>query len=523
MTRAQDIKNGPVAELNIPLKTSFPRKRESSLFQHFWIPAFAGMTYLYRSATSPNSLFRGVIVGVACLLMASPAPALPPLEMLYCGNVTDNDGRPFRSGQFLFRIVDETGTLYWTSSSVTPSFSSNGDFCITLGRDTERLTASIFSGDEPLFLEISFRGGGYSTFETFSPSTPLVYAPFAAASANADSDSETTSGSSDSMVITGEEGITVEKGDVTLTEGDLIVSVGDIEATTGTVSASEFSAITAYLSGNLTVDTSTLAVDSANDRVGIGTASPQTGLDISKDVRITPTTSTGSGVLIDGASVTSGVVFDIDAQASLTTGGSALRIKYDSSKFGSSNNVIVVRDVAGSGSNVFTLDGAGNLTAAGNLTLTDGSVSESKLGTSAVTTNKIIDSGITTGKIANSAVTSAKITDGTIATADLADNAITSTKIENLSVSNAKLAQLSVGTSKIQDDAITTAKIADGTITSDDILDGTIVNADISTTAVIATSKLSGAVTSIASHGLGTLATASAVGSAEITDASIAT
>ncbi|HBH97828.1 MAG TPA: hypothetical protein DDX89_08645, partial [Candidatus Omnitrophica bacterium] len=44
-----------------------------------------------------------------------------------------------------------------------------------------------------------------------------------------------------------------------------------------------------------------------------------------------------------------------------------------------------------------------------------------------------------------------------------------------------------------------------------EIADNTITNDDIKTTAAIATSKLSGAVTSIASHGLGSLATASAV------------
>ena len=49
--------------------------------------------------------------------------------------------------------------------------------------------------------------------------------------------------------------------------------------------------------------------------------------------------------------------------------------------------------------------------------------------------------------------------------------------------------------------------IADDSIESADIKAGTIVNSDINASAAIATSKVSGAVTSIASHGLGTSAT----------------
>jgi hypothetical protein len=59
-------------------------------------------------------------------------------------------------------------------------------------------------------------------------------------------------------------------------------------------------------------------------------------------------------------------------------------------------------------------------------------------------------------------------------------------------------------------------------VTSAEITDATIVNADISASAAIATSKLSGAVTSIAGHGLGSLATLSSVTAAEIGDGTIA-
>jgi hypothetical protein len=70
--------------------------------------------------------------------------------------------------------------------------------------------------------------------------------------------------------------------------------------------------------------------------------------------------------------------------------------------------------------------------------------------------------------------------------------------------------------------AVGSTEITDGAVTSTDIADGTIANADISGTAAIATSKLSGAVTSITGHGLGALATLSAVTGSELADGSVA-
>jgi hypothetical protein len=59
-----------------------------------------------------------------------------------------------------------------------------------------------------------------------------------------------------------------------------------------------------------------------------------------------------------------------------------------------------------------------------------------------------------------------------------------------------------VPATSIADNTVTSAKIVDGAVASTDIADGTIVNGDINGSAAIATSKLSGAVSSIASHGL---------------------
>ena len=79
-------------------------------------------------------------------------------------------------------------------------------------------------------------------------------------------------------------------------------------------------------------------------------------------------------------------------------------------------------------------------------------------------------------------VTSAKIANGTIGTNDIALTAIDATLLSNGAVQTAKINDLAVTTGKIADDAVTSAKIDDGTI----------VNANISSSAAIATSKISG-------------------------------
>ena len=71
--------------------------------------------------------------------------------------------------------------------------------------------------------------------------------------------------------------------------GDHLEKIGDTITLDGTGNMS--------LAGDLTVDTSTLKVDSTNNRVGVGTASPGVNLDVSgtsADVRVAPSTTTNS-------------------------------------------------------------------------------------------------------------------------------------------------------------------------------------------------------------------------------------
>jgi hypothetical protein len=62
----------------------------------------------------------------------------------------------------------------------------------------------------------------------------------------------------------------------------------------------------ATITGDLTVDTSTLKVDSANNRVGIVNASPTTALDVVGTITATASTATGYNLVYDTASITTG-------------------------------------------------------------------------------------------------------------------------------------------------------------------------------------------------------------------------
>jgi len=64
----------------------------------------------------------------------------------------------------------------------------------------------------------------------------------------------------------------------------------------------------ATITGDLTVDTSTLKVDSANNRVGIVNASPTTALDVVGTITATASTATGYNLVYDTASITTGRV-----------------------------------------------------------------------------------------------------------------------------------------------------------------------------------------------------------------------
>lgn len=72
-----------------------------------------------------------------------------------------------------------------------------------------------------------------------------------------------------------------------ITSGTLQVARGGTGTTTSTGTGSVVLSIAPTFSGNVTVDTNTLFVDSVNDRVGIGTITPLHKLDVAGDIRFT--------------------------------------------------------------------------------------------------------------------------------------------------------------------------------------------------------------------------------------------
>jgi len=166
--------------------------------------------------------------------------------------------------------------------------------------------------------------------------------------------------------------------------------------------------------------------------------------------------------------------------------------------------------------------------------MSDDSVGTNEIGGLSVTTGKIADGAVTTAKLGDDSVTSAKIVAGTIVNSDInsaaaidwtklaVSSTVSSTELGYVdgvtssiqtqlngkqatvaNVSDVEIGYLDGVTSSIQTQLDAKAPLASptftgtvtlpsGTVTSTMILDGTIVDGDISSSAAIATSKISG-------------------------------
>ena len=160
---------------------------------------------------------------------------------------------------------------------------------------------------------------------------------------------------------------TVNTAGTGYTKGDLVVNDLDAVTISGTLSTAAQTNITSVgtlsslaVSGNLTVDTNTLFVDAANNRVGVGTSSPASLLHIynSSSAEIKLETTAGSALL---RAISDTLVYRGDSHIFQSEGGTE-RLRIDSSGnvgIGSSSpsdKLVVIGDVASTGALKITGD-----------------------------------------------------------------------------------------------------------------------------------------------------------------------
>jgi hypothetical protein len=119
---------------------------------------------------------------------------------------------------------------------------------------------------------------------------------------------------------------------------------------------------------------------------------------------------------------------------------------------------------------------------------------------------------IASESIVDTNVTNAKFVNNTISTAKLATNSVGTTELAATTVGTTNIGTGEVGTNQLD----TTLDLSGRTVTY-----RSIVNADISASAAIATSKLTGALTSITSNGLATSATTNTLNATNITSGTL--
>lgn len=118
--------------------------------------------------------------------------------------------------------------------------------------------------------------------------------------------------------------------------------------------------------------------------------------------------------------------------------------------------------------------------------LADNAVDTAAIVNLAVTEAKLADGAVATAKLGDLAVTDAKIAAATITYGklDLADGSVPGTKITDDSITNAQIGPAAVETSELADAAVTTEKLADGATTTAKLADTGVTTAKIAPSAV---------------------------------------
>ena len=248
------------------------------------------------SVSSVFSVVMFLIFVSAFCVPHSAFSAIPQL-MNYQGKLTDADGKLVSDGNYdmIFSIYDAAteGTQEWTETwdTVTSQVEvTNGLFNVLLGSQSSLDIAF----DEDYWLEIQVKYG--ESYETLAPRQRIVSSGYAYRAEKVTDGAITNLSISDTAEIADTKlatistagkvsGEAVSGGTLGAVDGSGITNISGGNIAEGTVSAGALAE--SYLldsgdtaTGDYTFDTTTLHVDSTNDRVGIGTTSPSAKLGV---------------------------------------------------------------------------------------------------------------------------------------------------------------------------------------------------------------------------------------------------
>jgi hypothetical protein len=247
-------------------------------------------------------------------------------------------------------LVSATVSGSLSSPTVTLSSGASAGNTVKIARETPVIESQRI---------INFNDGDVLTASDLDESS--LNALYAAQEARDRADDVSTSVTGAVTSVFGRTGaVTQQTGDYTAAQVTNAVTTDTTQTITGAKTfsaAATFSA--ASVSGNLTVDTTTLVVDATNNRVGIGTATPAVALEVTGSATVSSTIKSGAGTIgTSGAGCDLSPTGTIRAQA---TSGNAYEV-WDSSS-GTASRVSLVTYLGGAifaTGRINALSGTGN-------------------------------------------------------------------------------------------------------------------------------------------------------------------